>query len=80
MKSTTKTKIFALLAVLATGVLTANPAHAYIDPGSGSMVIQLLVAAIAGGLFTLKVYWRRLKSHFGLGAKSDGGDDKPKSE
>lgn len=80
MKPSTKMKIFALSATLAAGVLAPNPAHAYIDPGSGSMVIQLVVAAIAGGLFTLKVYWRRLKSRFGIGSKRDDGDDKSQSE
>lgn len=80
MKPTTTTKVFILSAALAAGALTATPAHAYIDPGSGSMVVQLVVAAIAGGLFTLKVYWRRLKAHFGLGPKPDGDDKKTEPE
>ena len=45
-------------------VFSTAPAHAYIDPGAGSMFLQLLVAAVAGGLWTLKVYWRRLKEFF----------------
>ncbi len=53
--------------------LTA-PAQAYIDPGSGSMFLQLLLAAIAGGLWTLKIYWRRLKSFFSPGQKAENGD------
>ena len=49
--------------------IAPSTAHAYIDPGSGSMFLQLLIAAIAGGLFTLKIYWQRLKDRFGFGRK-----------
>ena len=36
--------------------------HAYFDPGTGSMVLQLLMASILGFLFTLKTYWGKLKA------------------
>ncbi len=36
------------------------PAHAYIDPGTGSALIQGLVAAIAAVGVTLKLYWHRI--------------------
>jgi hypothetical protein len=57
--------------VFVAGYFTLMPslAHAYIDPGSGSMFLQLAIAAIAGGLFTLKIYWQRLKNFLGLGQK-----------
>jgi hypothetical protein len=32
----------------------------YLDPGSGSYIFQLLIAAVLGGLFLAKVYWRRI--------------------
>jgi len=35
--------------------------HAYFDPGTGSMVLQLLMASILGFLFTLKTYWGKFK-------------------
>lgn len=38
-----------------------RPAHAYLDPGSGSMVIQMVVAAVAGALLSLRMFWGRLK-------------------
>jgi hypothetical protein len=38
--------------------------HAYLDPGSGSFLIQLLVAALLGGLFLLKTYWRKVTGFF----------------
>jgi hypothetical protein len=39
---------------------TTKEAHAYIDFGSGSLILQTLLASIFGALFTLKIYWRRL--------------------
>jgi hypothetical protein len=33
---------------------------AYLDPGSGSMMLQVLAGGIAAAAVTIKVYWRRL--------------------
>lgn len=38
-----------------------RPAHAYLDPGSGSMLVQMVVAAVAGALLSLRLFWGRLK-------------------
>ena len=35
---------------------------AYIDPGTGSYLIQLLIASILGSLFALKIYWRKIRA------------------
>ena len=35
---------------------------AYIDPGTGSYLIQLLIATILGSLFALKTYWRKIRA------------------
>ena len=39
----------------------SKPAFAYIDPGTGAMLLQLLLGGVAGGLVILKLYWHRLK-------------------
>jgi hypothetical protein len=39
-----------------------HDAHAYFDPGTGSMVLQLLMASILGFIFTLKTYWGNFKA------------------
>jgi hypothetical protein len=36
----------------------------YIDPGSGSYLVQVIIAAILGGLFYFKNLWLRIKSFF----------------
>jgi len=42
-------------------VTSAGPAHAYIDPGVGGMLLQLLLGGVAGALVVIKLYWHRLK-------------------
>ncbi len=39
-------------------------AQAYIDPGSGSMLVQLLLGGAAGVVIAIRVYWRRLITRF----------------
>lgn len=39
-------------------------AHAYIDPGTGSTVIQVVIAAIAAAGYFIKVFWRQIKAFF----------------
>lgn len=41
-------------------VATARPAFAYIDPGSGSMVVQLLLGGFAGLAVLIKLTWHRI--------------------
>ena len=36
-------------------------AHAYLDPGSGSYLLQILLAFFLGALFVAKRYWHKLK-------------------
>ena len=36
-------------------------ANAYIDPGTGSYILQIALAAVLGGLFALKVFWKNIK-------------------
>lgn len=33
----------------------------YLDPGSGSYLLQLLIAGVMGALLMLRVYWGRVK-------------------
>ena len=55
--------VFVLALAFAAGPSTA---FAYLDPGSGSMIVQAVIGAVAVGGLTLKVYWRNLWSFFGM--------------
>lgn len=39
-------------------------AHAYIDPGTGSYILQLIVGGSLAGVFLAKMYWKKLVSVF----------------
>lgn len=40
------------------------PVHAYLDPGSGSMLLQILLGGFAAAGVIVKLYWNRLTSLF----------------
>jgi hypothetical protein len=42
----------------------------YIDPGSTSYLVQVIIAAILGGLFWIKKFWRKIRSFFTRGKKA----------
>ena len=48
------------LALLFRGFFVSE-AYAYLDSGSGSVVIQILIGALAGVGITLKIYWHKIK-------------------
>lgn len=43
-----------------------RPAHAYLDPGTGSILIQGILAALAGLVLTVKLWWHRLLVLLGI--------------
>jgi hypothetical protein len=52
------------------------PAHAYLDPGTGSMLLQLLLGGVAGALVVGKLYWSRVKEFFGVKPATDPSSDR----
>ena len=44
---------------------------AYLDPGSGSMIIQIIVGGLAAVGVTMKLYWRRITGIFTRGKKAE---------
>jgi hypothetical protein len=59
-----------LAGVTALTVAVVPCAHAYIDPGTGSMVLQLLAAGAAAALFYLRS-WRTWITGWLFGRKRD---------
>ncbi len=43
------------------GFAFASSAQAYLDPGTGSYVCQIMLAGILGGIFVIKLYWARIR-------------------
>jgi hypothetical protein len=38
--------------------------HLYLDPGTGSMLLQLGIATFMGAGIAVRVYWKKIKNHF----------------
>ncbi|MGE5373518.1 MAG: hypothetical protein ACM3XO_00570 [Bacteroidota bacterium] len=49
--------------------------HLYLDPGSGSFLIQLLFATLAGLGIVAIASWNRIKSWFGIKSKPKVDED-----
>ena len=64
MKTTTIVSI--VLAGLVANQLLVNDAYAYLDPGTGSALLQGILAALAAIAVTAKLYWHRLLRFFGI--------------
>ena len=67
---------------LSTGLLGAVllGGRRYIDPGSGSFAIQIIIAAVLGGLLTARLWLRHMFWRvFGRGRRSKS-DDQPSVE
>ena len=56
MKNIIKFSLYILIIIC-----ISAPAHAYLDPGTGSILLQAIVAGIAAAFTTLVFYWKKLK-------------------
>jgi hypothetical protein len=58
--------------------VSSDAAHAYIDPGAGSVLLQALIGGIAAGFGVIALYYARLKAVvaklLARKNKSHGGD------
>ena len=48
-----------------------SDAHAYLDPGTGTIIIQALIGILVGLGITLKIYWSRLREKISGYSKSE---------
>lgn len=58
-------KLAICAAALAMPMIFANSAYAYIDPGTGSVIIQALLAALVAIGASIGIFWNRVRSLFG---------------
>lgn len=78
---------WALVFLAAWTLAAPGRALAYLDPGTGSYLFQILIAALVGGLFAIKLFWGRISAFLsGLSGKGkttesevkdDAGSGKP---
>ena len=64
-------RVFATVFLL----LTITDAHAYLDPGTGSMVLQVILGGVAAVAVIAKLYWHKFLGLFGIGKKTESEDE-----
>ncbi len=65
----------AFVSSAALALFAAPPAHAYLDPGTGSMILQGIIGVVAGGLVVLKLYWSKVKLFFSAKSATEPTED-----
>jgi len=60
----TKRLLHTLTLVILLSFLFPRPVYAYIDPGTGSIIIQVLIGSLVGGLAIVGIFWRQVTSFF----------------
>ena len=53
--------IIGMLMLFSIPSLFISEAYAYLDPGTGTIFIQVILGAIVGVGITLKIYWYKVK-------------------
>ena len=54
---------------------------AYLDPGTGSLIIQAVVAVLAGAAVAITSYWQKIKTFFGRkSGNAEPSDTAPRDE
>jgi hypothetical protein len=56
---------------LCISLVYTTPACAYLDPGTGSMIVQAVIAVVAIAGASVSIFWKRLKSFLGWNKKDD---------
>ena len=45
-------------------VILIQEADAYLDPGTGSYILQVIIAISVAGLYIIKLFWNKIKAFF----------------
>jgi hypothetical protein len=56
--------MFLLLAFALICIAPPRHAHAYIDPGTGNYLFQILLTSVFGALFALKIFWTKIRNRW----------------
>ena len=68
-----KHPLFFIFIVLA--LVAPFSAHAYLDPGTGSFIIQIVIATAATAAISVKVFWQKIKGLFSHFFKHNDGEE-----
>lgn len=51
--------VFMIIFIILVLILVPNISFAYLDPGTGSFMIQMIIAALLSASFVMKAYWKK---------------------
>ena len=60
----TPSRALRIALILVACLLTASPASAYLDPGTGSMLVSAVIGVAAAIGLAVKMFWYRLVGFF----------------
>jgi uncharacterized membrane protein len=68
-----QTKLFfrAITLLILSLFLLPLSGYGYIDLGSGSYIIQLIIAGFVGFSLSVRIFWKKIKTRFSNKAKAD---------
>ena len=61
--------------IVLTVALFTQPAWAYLDPGTGSMLLQVILGGIAAIGVALKLFWHKIRVALGMSRKAEPADE-----
>lgn len=72
-----KIRYFKKAAILCLAIwsIQISPAYAYMDPGTGSLLLQGLLGGIAGAAVFIRIYWHKLVSWFDWNKPSESENE-----
>lgn len=70
-----------LASLTAAFFIVTTPAYAYLDPGTGSMILQGLIGGIAASVAVISIYFQKIKTFFlNLSGRSDDHKSVPDND
>lgn len=69
-----------ILKWLTSGVILSRLSLGYLDPGSGSFILQILLAGFLGLMLSAKLFWHRFISFFKRSPSTDPETEEPSEQ
>ena len=73
-------RTFAVVTAALVVLVPARPAQAYLDPGTGSLILQAVAGTLLGCLVAVKVFWRQIRGFCAKRLGRKGGQGGPPPE
>ncbi len=61
-------------------LLVITDAVAYLDPGTGSMLLQVILGGVAAVAVAIKLYWHKFRAALGMAKKQKSEEEQAEDE